>query len=359
MQADMERTLAVGEAARAAPVEIADFAMSAEKITRQLRLIQDVMRETMRDGEDYGVIPGCGGKPSLLKPGAEKLSALFRLSPRYEMRRTDLPGGHREYEVVCTLIHGPTGAVLGQGLGACSTMEGKYRFRTGEVEWTGRPVPAAYWTNRDQRLIGGRGFAARKNPESGRWEIVRQGERIEHDNPADFYNTVLKMAKKRAHVDAVLTVTAASAVFTQDLEDAVEAAAPPPPSRPPEGQQAPETSARPPEPPPSEKLTKGDEALIQAVRTAVAGAEPTPEGLADAVRHLRRAIERCRPAVRGRIEAVMEERLAAAAVRGPETHEPETPETVGCPHDGEVVPAQRCETCTRREGCPAWPEEAA
>ena len=46
--------------------------------------------------------------------------------------------------------------------------------------------------------------------------------RIEHDNPADYYNTVLKMAKKRAHVDAVLTATAASDIFTQDIEDMPE-----------------------------------------------------------------------------------------------------------------------------------------
>ncbi|WP_418719751.1 hypothetical protein [Bilophila wadsworthia] len=43
--------------------------------------------------------------------------------------------------------------------------------------------------------------------------------RVEHDNPADYYNTCLKMAKKRALVDAVLTCTAASDIFTQDIED--------------------------------------------------------------------------------------------------------------------------------------------
>jgi len=36
---------------------------------------------------------------------------------------------------------------------------------------------------------------------------------------ADVYNVVLKQAKKRALVDAVLTATAASDHFTQDLED--------------------------------------------------------------------------------------------------------------------------------------------
>jgi hypothetical protein len=38
-------------------------------------------------------------------------------------------------------------------------------------------------------------------------------------NPADVANTILKMAKKRAQVDAVITATAASDIFTQDIED--------------------------------------------------------------------------------------------------------------------------------------------
>ncbi len=41
----------------------------------------------------------------------------------------------------------------------------------------------------------------------------------QNDNPADEYNTVLKMAKKRAHIDAMLTATAASDIFTQDLDE--------------------------------------------------------------------------------------------------------------------------------------------
>ena len=43
--------------------------------------------------------------------------------------------------------------------------------------------------------------------------------RIENEDIADVYNTVLKMAKKRALVDATLTATAASDIFTQDVED--------------------------------------------------------------------------------------------------------------------------------------------
>jgi hypothetical protein len=43
--------------------------------------------------------------------------------------------------------------------------------------------------------------------------------KVANDQLADTYNTVLKMAKKRSHVDAVLTATAAGDIFTQDVED--------------------------------------------------------------------------------------------------------------------------------------------
>ena len=42
---------------------------------------------------------------------------------------------------------------------------------------------------------------------------------VENDDPYTLVNTVLKMAKKRAQVDAALTVASLSEIFTQDLED--------------------------------------------------------------------------------------------------------------------------------------------
>lgn len=212
----MDNAIAVAER-----YDMTQDAMTPDTMVRQISLIQHVMEKVMKDGEHYGVIPGCGKKPSLLKAGAEKLSLTFRLAPTYTITQTDGLNGHREYYVKCSLTHIPTGKTFGEGVGACSTMEGKYRFRTGEVEFTDKEVPKAYWTDRDQKLIGGKGFSTKKN-DSGKWMIVRAGEKVEHDNPADYYNTVLKMAKKRAHVDAVLTATAASDIFTQDVEDMPE-----------------------------------------------------------------------------------------------------------------------------------------
>ena len=206
-------------------VNFEESAMNVESVTRLVAIIQNVMKSVMKQDEHYGTIPGTN-KPSLLKPGAEKLNLVFRLRPEYQITKTELYSGHREYEVVCTLYHIPTGQSVGQGVGSATTMEGKYRFRGGEKKDTGNPVPKDYWNLKKtdpakaKELIGGDGFGTAKF--DGEWRICELGEKIEHDNPADYYNTVLKMAKKRAHVDAILTATAASDIFTQDTEDMTE-----------------------------------------------------------------------------------------------------------------------------------------
>lgn len=204
-------------------INFEEYAMTVDKVVGQINLIQRVMEKTMKDGEHYGKIPGCGDKPSLLKPGAEKISTTFRLAPEYKITKTELSNGHREYEIVCTLIHIPTGQMIGQGVGSCSTMEAKYRFRKAEQKC---PKCGQETIIKGKQEYGGGWLCFAKKGgcgakfKDGDPEIENQGmDRVEHDNPADYYNTVLKMAKKRAHVDAVLTATAASDIFTQDIED--------------------------------------------------------------------------------------------------------------------------------------------
>ena len=198
--------------------------LTVQQVLLHVSLIQQIMRAAMKEGEHYGRIPGCGDKPTLLKPGAEKLCLTFRLAPTYEVEERQLERGHREYRVTVTLTSIMTHANIGQGVGACTTLENKFRFRAGVAEPTDKPVPRAYWDVRQddpakaQELIGGKGFTVKKVDGQG-WMVAKGGEKVETDNPADHYNTVLKMAKKRALVDAVLTTTAASDIFTQDLED--------------------------------------------------------------------------------------------------------------------------------------------
>ena len=212
-----KRAVALGEAEAATPLTV-------QQVLGQVALIQQIMKATMKEGEHYGRIPGCGNKPSLLKPGAEKLCLTFRLAPMYDVQERQLERGHREYRITATLTSILSGVHVGQGVGSCSTLENKYRYRAGAAEITDRAVPRAYWDIRQddpakaQELIGGAGYTVKKVDGQG-WMVARGGEKVETDNPADTYNTVLKMGKKRALVDAVLTATAASDIFTQDLED--------------------------------------------------------------------------------------------------------------------------------------------
>jgi len=201
--------------------------LTAKDIKSQVDLIQDVMKSVMKDHEHYGVIPGCGDKPALLKPGAEKLNLTFRMAPDPETEIIDMGNGHREYRVKCILRSIETGHLLGAGVGSASTMETKWRYRNAEPEITAKFVPGEYWNIRKNdpakalEMIGGKGFATKKV--EGNWYIAKlTGEKVEYDNPADYYNTCWKMAKKRSLVDAVLTVTAASDIFTQDIEEMAE-----------------------------------------------------------------------------------------------------------------------------------------
>ncbi len=207
------------------PRSIELMEMTVDSVLAQAIKVQEVMRAVMKEGVHFGVIPGTD-KPTLYKAGAEKLCFVFRLAPSFEIIREDLPGNHREYIIKCTLTHIPTGRVMAQGVGSCSTMEKKYRYRLGEAESTGHVVPKAYWDMRSKdpakaQEILGKGMVTKKIDNV--WYICKKSE--EHtENPdiADSYNTVLKMGKKRSFVDTCITAVAASDCLTQDLEEMEE-----------------------------------------------------------------------------------------------------------------------------------------
>ena len=74
----------------------------------------------MLDGHDYGEIVK-GQKPSLWKPGAEKIAAMFQLAfgdPIIEERQH--PGEHLTYRITLPLTHAPSGTYRGSGVGLCA-----------------------------------------------------------------------------------------------------------------------------------------------------------------------------------------------------------------------------------------------
>lgn len=179
-----------------------EHSQTALEIRSQVNRIQQVMKEVMQDGQHYGVIPGCGNKPTLLKPGAEKLRMTFRLAVDPEIEDMS-ENTSRRYRVRTRVTSQVTGAFLGTGIGECSSEEEKYAWR--------EAVCREEYDATDPSL-------RREKWKKGYSEPLYQV----HTNPADVANTILKMAKKRSLIDAILTVTGASDIFTQDLEDLPE-----------------------------------------------------------------------------------------------------------------------------------------
>jgi len=208
-----------GEAMVAAGGALATNAMSVQDVLQHRGFIKNVMTEAMEPGRHYGTIPGCGDKLVLFKEGGELLMMIFRMHDRVEWEFHDLPGEHREYTAKVS-VYASDDTLLATGMGSCTTMESKYRYRPGPVVPTGKPVPKQYWNIRDsqpgkaQELLGGKGFSAKKV--NGHWEIVEKGESVENQNPADEYNTVLQMAVKRAQNKAIVKATACSDVFAPE-----------------------------------------------------------------------------------------------------------------------------------------------
>lgn len=143
-------------------MSIQQVAQTMQKITQ----FQKVIQQTLRQNHDYGIVPGTD-KPTLLKPGAEKILMMMGLRSEFEIvdSTRDFENGFFQYQVRCKLFKG--NMLITEGLGSCNTKERKY---------------------------------------------LKQ-------DPFSIDNTILKMAKKRALVDATLLVASLSDVFTQDLED--------------------------------------------------------------------------------------------------------------------------------------------
>ncbi len=173
--------------------------LSAVDLREHVNLIQEVMQAVMKKDTHYGVIPGCK-QPSLYKAGSEVLLTTFRIAVSVHVEDLSTSDCIR-YRVRTVGTHQGSGVVVGEGIGECSSDEDKYKWRRC---FTKEEFDA---TNESRRRL--------KFSKFGKDMQIRT-------EPADLANTVLKMAKKRAQIDLTLTATAASDIFTQDVEDIPE-----------------------------------------------------------------------------------------------------------------------------------------
>ena len=144
-------------------------------IAKRLAEVRAFIKSQLEPDVDYRYIRDKKGnpisqKPTLFRSGAEKLALFFNLRATYEVKELeDWDKGFFKYSVKCYLTNGHTGEVITEGLGIAHSKERKFRSEKVDV--------------------------------------------------FDLPNTLLKIAKKRAFVDAILSATGGSYFFYSGSEE--------------------------------------------------------------------------------------------------------------------------------------------
>jgi len=210
-------------------------------------------QEILISGLDYGLIPGVA-KPSLLKPGAEKLRLAYGL-----FTDTGLINEHCDYDkgiidfTYKTVVTNKEGKVIATCDGNANSFEVKFRyiwvkehqipagldknklvkketkfnefrFAIDKAETSGNyGKPIEYWNKFKEAIESGKAKKVERKTQAGKpmeaWEITDSLYRIENPDIIGLKNTLMKMAQKRSFVGAMLLATGASQFYTQDVED--------------------------------------------------------------------------------------------------------------------------------------------
>lgn len=187
-------------------------------------ILGEYVKKHMVEGSDYGKIPGTD-KPTLLKPGAEKLLDLFRCTPEFMLMEKveDFERGFFHYVFRARVIFRQTNTVVAEGYGSANAKEGRYRWRNADLMCPNCNKPTII---KGKQEYGGGWVCFKKKGgcnskfDDDATEIVGQPRgKVENDDICTLANTILKMAKKRALVDAAIALARCSDLFTQDVED--------------------------------------------------------------------------------------------------------------------------------------------
>ena len=153
----------------ASPLDLlpSQFKAGLDRRKENRNTLMDWIRSALVEGRDYGsiMIRGQKSKPSLLKPGAEKIAGMLGLIPKFpnlkEYEQSVLAGNIIDAIILKCELQNQSGEVIGEGVGA--------RY-------------------------------------------------VEKQDNGDL-NKALKMASKSAMIDATLRCAGISEIFTQDVEN--------------------------------------------------------------------------------------------------------------------------------------------
>lgn len=172
-----------------------------ENQIKKVRKMQKLILGLLVKDKDYGTIPHCGDKPTLFKAGAEKVLMAFSLQSDYDiLQSTEEPKDKGFYSYTIKSRIYQNGLKITEGAGQANSKEIKFAFKWVAENFVPKDL--------DKNKLPKKYIHAKKTTLY-----------FVPDDMNSKANTILKMAKKRAMVDAVLTVCSLSDIFTQDFDD--------------------------------------------------------------------------------------------------------------------------------------------
>ena len=188
----------------------ARLAMTPEQAKALDEQVRRCTEAVLREGTDYGVIPGTNGEKSLWRPGAQKLLQWFGLSfscERVEVERDDQGRKHgiTYRAIVARRLPDGTLDIKATCEGTADYDESKF-YQTAEARQRKAEDDERRFAHKDKRP-----------PRPTKWQGLPEYR-------AD-WNALMKRAQKRAIVGAVVDATAAGGIFS-DREDDDHAPAP-------------------------------------------------------------------------------------------------------------------------------------
>ena len=192
----------------------------------KFEMVREYTAKCLTKDIDFGKVPGVS-KPSLLKPGAEKICSLFGLTPKFtcvdKIMNWNGDGNPENepffyFEYRCDLYRG--GEFVASCDASCNSWEKKYRYRRGELVCPQCGKPLRKSKNGDGFYCWAKQGGCGATFQSNDARVLHQkvGE-VKNFDTAEQVNTFQKMAQKRAYVGATLIACNLSEYYTQDLED--------------------------------------------------------------------------------------------------------------------------------------------
>jgi len=191
-----EKAVAPVSPARAEPLMITREYVDQQK--RSLALLQDMVRDILVEGRDYGRVPGT---PQFLwDPGANQIFGGFNVFPGHRRIISHIEDGTKISIVVeVPLIQRHTGVEVGSGIGASSNEETKHKYR---------------WVKEDELGLwgytGDTATSLRTKVEDG----VKK-YRIPNPDRGELLNVCVKQASKRAEVDGAEALPGVSSTLRE------------------------------------------------------------------------------------------------------------------------------------------------